>query len=224
VNVEMTMTSIHTVATDWHRWLGFLGASIVVAFSPGAAAIQAMSSGLARGLLRSYWSIVGQELGLLLQMTLVAVGLGAIVARSVAAFTVIKLVGVAYLLYLAVRQWRASGSGLSEQIGGVSTRGGMPLLGRGFLINAANPKALVFYLAVLPQFVIPTAPLLPQYVVIGLTFMIVDVVVMSVYAGLATRLLKLLGARQQRVLNRLFSGLFATAALVLVLVRRSATA
>ena len=67
------------------------------------------------------------------------------------------------------------------------------------------------------------APLLPQYVVIGLTFVAVDIVVMSVYAGLATRLLRLLGARQQ-VLNRSFSGLFATAAVVLAVVRRGATA
>lgn len=96
------------------------------------------------------------------------------------------------------------------------------MLIRGFLVNATNPKATVFYLAVLPQFVSPTAPLLPQYVVIGLTFVAVDIVVMSVYAGLATRLLRLLGARQQVVLNRFFSGLFATAAVVLALVRRGA--
>ena len=154
---------------------------------------------------------------------LVAMGLGAVVAKSVLAFTIIKIVGVVYLLYLAVRQWRASSRDLTEKISGTPTRAGFPLLVRGFLVNATNPKALVFYLAVLPQFVSPTAPLLPQYVVIGLTFVAVDIVVMSVYAGLATRLLRLLGARQQ-VLNRSFSGLFATAAVVLAVVRRGATA
>jgi homoserine/homoserine lactone efflux protein len=184
-----------------------------------------MSAGLAHGLLRSYWSIVGQELGLLFQLTLVALGLGAIVASSLAAFTVIKVIGVTYLLYLAVRQWRASGRDLREQLGASrSTANGWPLLARGFLVNATNPKALVLYLAVLPQFVIPTAALLPQYLVIGATFILADVMVMSLYAGLATRLLRLLGARQQLVLNRFFSGLFATAAIVLALVRRGATA
>lgn len=184
-----------------------------------------MSAGLAHGLLRSYWSIVGQELGLLFQLTLVALGLGAIVANSLAAFTVIKVIGVTYLLYLAVRQWRAYGRDLREQLGGSrSTANGWPLLARGFLVNAINPKALVFYLAVLPQFVIPTAALLPQYLVIGATFILADVMVMSLYAGLATRLLRLLGARQQLVLNRFFFGLFATAAIVLALVRRGATA
>ena len=219
------ITPVHTVATYWHLWLGFLGACIAIAFSPGAGAIQSMSAGLAHGLLRSYWSIVGQELGLLFQLTLVALGLGAIVANSLAAFTVIKVIGVTYLLYLAVRQWRAYGRDLREQLGGSrSTANGWPLLARGFLVNAINPKALVFYLAVLPQFVIPTAALLPQYLVIGATFMLADVMVMSLYAGLATRLLRLLGARQQLVLNRFFFGLFATAAIVLALVRRGATA
>jgi homoserine/homoserine lactone efflux protein len=216
--------AISTVATNWHLWLGFLGASVAIAASPGAGAIQSMSSGLTHGLLRTYWSIVGQELGLMFQLTLVAVGLGAVVAKSVVAFTVVKFVGVAYLLYLAVRQWRASGRDLREQIDGSSQRAGLPLMARGFLVNATNPKALVFYIAVLPQFVAPTAPLLPQYLVIGLTFLLADSIVMSVYAGLATRLLTLLGSRQLRVMNRFFSGLFATAAVVLALVRRAATA
>jgi homoserine/homoserine lactone efflux protein len=220
---EVTATA-HTVASDWHLWLGFLGASIAIAFSPGAGAIQSMSSGLTHGLLLAYWSIVGQELGLLFQLALVAVGLGAVVAKSILAFTVIKFTGVVYLLYLAVRQWRASSHDLSEKMNGPPTRAGFPLLARGFLVNATNPKATVFYLAVLPQFVSPTAPLPPQYVVIGLTFIATDVLVMSVYAGLATRLLRLLGARQQLLLNRFFSGLFATAAVVLALVRRGATA
>ena len=149
------------------------------------------------------------------QLTLVAVGLGAVVAKSILAFTIIKFVGVGYLLYLAVRQWRASSRDLREKMSGPPTTAGLPLLARGFLVNATNPKALVFYLAVLPQFVSPTAPLPAQYLVIGLTFITVDIVVMSLYAGLATRLLRLLGARQQVLLNRFFSGLFATAAMVL---------
>src|SRR5690242_6906640 len=155
---------------------------------------------------------------------LVALGVGAIVAKSILAFTIIKFAGVLYLLYLAGRQWRASASALTDKVTGAPSRAGIPLLARGFLVNATNPKALVFYLAVLPQFVAPTAPLPPQYLVIGLTFITTDIVVMSVYAGLATRLLKALSARRQRLLNRCFSGLFATAAVVLALVRRAATA
>jgi homoserine/homoserine lactone efflux protein len=219
----MTATA-QTVANDPHLWLGFLGASIAIAFSPGAGAIQSMSSGLRHGLLPSYWSIVGQELGLLAQLSLVAIGLGAVVADSVVAFTVIKFAGVLYLLYLAVRQWREAGRDLGAKMSRPTGKPGLPLLARGFLVNATNPKALVFYLAVLPQFISPVAPLPPQYFVIGLTFIVADTAVMSVYAGLATRLIRLLSARRQVLLNRIFSGLFATAAVVLASVRRGVAA
>ena len=67
----------------------------------------------------------------------------------------------------------------------------LPMLVRGALVNLTNPKGLVFLLAVLPQFVVPTAPLPPQYLVIGVTMVAVDLVVMGGYAGLATRLLRL---------------------------------
>lgn len=213
----------HSIAGNWHLWLGFLLVSIPVACSPGAGAIQSMSSGLTHGLLRSYWSIAGQELGLIAQLTVVAVGLGAVVARSAVAFTVIKVIGVGYLIYLAVRQWRRAGTDFRDTVQRAPARAGLPLLARGFLVNATNPKALVFYVAVLPPFLEPQAPMLPQYLVIGVTFVAVDIVVMSGYAGLAARLLGALGARRQRVLNRSFSGLFATAAVLVALVRRDVT-
>jgi homoserine/homoserine lactone efflux protein len=95
------------------------------------------------------------------------------------------------------------------------------LLVRGFLVNATNPKGLVFFLAVLPQFVVPTVPLLPQYLAVGVTMVAVDLVVMGLYTGLSVRLLKWLHTpRKLTILNRVLSGLFAAAAVVLSLVRR----
>ncbi|MDT5329983.1 MAG: homoserine/homoserine lactone efflux protein, partial [Mycobacterium sp.] len=77
-----------------------------------------------------------------------------------------------------------------------------------------------FFLAVLPQFVVPTAPLLPQYLAVGATMVVVDLVVMGLYTGLSVRLVRWLHTpRKQTVLNRVFSGLFAAAAVVLSLVR-----
>lgn len=209
----------------WQVWLAFFGAAVVISVSPGAGAIQSMATGLTHGVRRGYWSILGLEIGLMLQLTLVAVGLGAAVAGSLLAFNIIKWVGVAYLVYLAVRQWRTATLDLREQVGKSTDGGRLALVVRGFLVNATNPKGLVFFLAVLPQFVVPTAPLLPQYLAIGVTMIVVDLVVMGLYTGLAVRLLQWLHTpRQQTVLNRVFSGLFATAAVVLSLVRRSAPA
>ncbi|MDT5076899.1 MAG: homoserine/homoserine lactone efflux protein [Mycobacterium sp.] len=209
----------------WQVWLAFIGAAILIAVSPGAGAIQSMATGLTYGVRRGYWSILGLEVGLMLQLTLVALGLGAIVTGSIVAFNIVKWVGVAYLLYLAVRQWRTATRDLREQLDTSADRGRTALVVRGFLVNATNPKGLVFFLAVLPQFVVPTAALLPQYLAIGATMVAVDLVVMGLYTGLAVRLLRWMHTpRQQTVVNRTFSGLFATAAVVLSLVRRAATA
>lgn len=209
----------------WQVWLTFLGAAIAIALSPGAGAVQSMATGLTHGLWRGYWSIAGLEAGLILQLTLIAVGLGAAVAKSIVAFQVIKWAGVAYLLYLAVRQWRAVPVDLRDQVGQAVPEGRAALLVRGFLVNVTNPKALVFFLAVLPQFVVPTEPLLPQYLAIGATMVVVDMIVMGCYTGLSVRLVGWLHTpRQQRVLNRVFAGLFATAAVVLSLVRRGPAA
>jgi homoserine/homoserine lactone efflux protein len=209
---------------QWDMWLAFVGASIAISVSPGAGAIQSMATGLSYGLRRGYWSIAGLQVGLMMQLAAVAVGLGAAVAQSVVAFTVIKWIGVVYLVYLAVRQWRTAPGDLGEQLDAGNSGGRLALLVRGFLVNVTNPKGLVFLLAVVPQFVVPTAPLLPQYLAIGVTMVAVDLVVMGAYTGLAARLLGWLRTpRQQTILNRTFSGFFAAAAVVLSLVRRGAT-
>ncbi len=214
---------------QWDLWLTFVGASIAISVSPGAGAIQSMATGLSHGLRRGAWSVAGLQIGLMTQLAVVAVGLGAAVAKSVVAFTVIKWVGVFYLIYLAVRQWRTTADDLTAQVaqdaeGPDAGAGRLALLLRGALVNLTNPKGLVFLLAVLPQFVVLTRPLLPQYLTIAATMVVVDVLVMCVYTGLASRLLGWLRTpRQQRTLNRTMSGLFAVAAVVLSLVRRGAT-
>ena len=209
----------------WQVWLAFVGAAIAISVSPGAGAILSMATGLKHGVRRTYWCIVGLEIGLMAQLALVAIGLGAALANSVLAFNIIKWLGVLYLIYLAVRQWRTAGFDLHAEMGSSAEHGRGVMLVRGCLANLTNPKGLVFLLAVLPQFVVPSAPLVPQYLAIGATMVAVDLVVMGGYAALASRVLRWLTTpRQQTVLNRVFSGLFATAAVVLSLVRRGAAA
>jgi homoserine/homoserine lactone efflux protein len=209
----------------WELWLAFFGAAIAISVSPGAGAIQSMATGLTHGVRRGYWSILGLEIGLMLQLALIAIGLGAAVTNSILAFNIIKWIGVAYLVYLAVHRWRTATHDLRDQISQAVQGGRLAPLVRGFLVNATNPKGLVFFLAVLPQFVVPTAPLLPQYLAIGATMVAVDLVVMGLYTGLAARLFTWLHTpRRQTALYRVFSGLFAAAAVVLSLVRRGATA
>ncbi|MGU3306365.1 LysE family transporter [Pseudomonas sp. M5A4_2d] len=194
-------------------WLAFFLASWIISLSPGAGAIASMSSGLQYGFLRGYWNAIGLQLGLAMQIAVVAGGLGAILAASSTAFYAIKWFGVAYLVYLAIKQWRALPMDMSEDAAIRPIGKPMAMMFRGFLVNASNPKALVFMLAVLPQFVNPQAPLLIQYLILGATMISVDMVVMAGYTGLASKVLRVLRTpKQQKRMNRTFAGLFVGAA------------
>ncbi|PQZ94236.1 MULTISPECIES: LysE family transporter [Pseudomonas] len=194
-------------------WLAFFLASWIISLSPGAGAIASMSSGLQYGFVRGYWNAIGLQLGLAMQIAVVAGGLGAILAASSTAFYAIKWFGVAYLVYLAVKQWRALPMDMTDDATVRPIGKPMAMMFRGFLVNASNPKALVFMLAVLPQFVNPQAPLLIQYVILGATMIVVDMIVMAGYTGLASKVLRLLRTpKQQKRMNRTFAGLFVGAA------------
>ncbi|UXY53224.1 homoserine/homoserine lactone efflux protein [Pseudomonas tohonis] len=204
-----------------HTWLAFLVACWVISLSPGAGAIASMSSGLQYGFLRGYWNAIGLQLGLALQIAIVAAGVGAILATSAMAFSAIKWFGVVYLVYLAVRQWRALPSDLSADSAERPLGRPLTMVLRGFLVNVSNPKAIVFILAVLPQFIDPHAPLVQQYLVMGVTMITVDLIVMAGYTGLAAKVLRVLRSpRQQRSMNRGFAVLFVGAAALLATVRR----
>lgn len=203
-------------------WLGFFVACWVISLSPGAGAIASMSSGLQHGFWRGYWNAIGLQLGLLLQIAVVAAGVGAILAASATAFQVIKWFGVGYLLFLAFRQWRALPADLGEDTAVRPAAKPLGLVMRGLLINVSNPKALVFMLAVLPQFIDPHQPLVPQYLIIAATMVCVDLIVMAGYTGLASKVLRVLKTpRQQRRMNRTFAGLFISAAAFLATLHRA---
>lgn len=203
-------------------WLAFFVASWLISLSPGAGAISCMSAGMRFGYRRALPNIVGLELGILFVLAVVATGLGAVLAASTAAFTAVKWLGVGYLVWLGVQQWRAPAISPDMEAGAATGSGAKALLLRGFLVNATNPKGLLFMLAVLPQFIDPARPQLIQYVICGSTLLFTDLVVMSGYTGLAARALRLLRApRHLRALNRAFGGLFIAAGAFLATFRRA---
>ncbi|MDH0646559.1 LysE family transporter [Pseudomonas sp. GD03858] len=203
-------------------WLAFFAACWVISLSPGAGAIASMSSGLQYGFWRGYWNALGLQLGLIVQIAIIAAGVGAILAASATAFQLIKWFGVAYLVYLAYKQWRALPMDMNDESGVRPIGKPLSLVFRGFLVNVSNPKALVFMLAVLPQFINPHEALLAQYVAITVTMISVDMLVMAGYTGLASRVLRLLRTpKQQKRLNRTFAGLFIGAATFLATLRRA---
>lgn len=206
----------------FETWLAFFAACWVISLSPGAGAIASMSCGLQYGFWRGYWNALGLQMALVVQIGVVAAGLGAVLAASEVAFTLIKWFGVAYLIYLGIKQWRALPADLSEDSAIRPVGKPLALIGRGFLVNISNPKALVFMLAILPQFIDPNAPLLAQYLIITVTMVAVDMTVMAGYTGLASKVLRALKTpKQQRRMNRTFAGLFVGAAGFLATLHRA---
>src|SRR5690348_8324577 len=122
-------------------------------------------------------TVVGNSLGGLVQVVLVAVGVGTVVERSVLAFTVLKLVGAAYLVFLGVQAVRHRRALPSAFGGAASPKSTARVLREGFVVGATNPKGTVFFVAVLPQFVVRGAGAVPlQLLVLGLIFLVVGLV------------------------------------------------
>jgi homoserine/homoserine lactone efflux protein len=203
-------------------WLAFLVAALLISASPGAGAVACMATGTRYGYRRGIWNIIGMQVGAALQLAVVGAGLGAILAASTAAFTALKWLGVAYLCYLGWKQWRAPAEALRVEGGNGRDGTARALFLQGFLVNATNPKATVFFLAVLPQFIDPLRPLVAQYLIVVATLTVIDLVVMSGYTIFAAKFLRLLRAPHHiRWVNRLFGGLFVGAAALLASFKRA---
>ena len=201
-------------------WLAYMLACWVISISPGAGAIASMSSGLNYGFKHGYWNALGLQLALLVQIGIVAAGAGVLFATTPWAFWVVKWFGVSYLLYLAYMQWRAPIQTIEiQQDSRLKSRSKLVLYG--FLVNMSNPKAIVFLLAVLPQFLDLSKPQWIQYVIMAVTMITIDLIVMAGYTGLASKVLRLLKSpQQQKYMNRTFAVLFACAASLLSLVHQ----
>jgi len=204
-------------------WLAFLVAAILISASPGAGAIACMTTGMRHGYRLGVWNILGMQIGIGLQLAVVGVGLGAVLATSTFAFNVLKWLGVAYLAWLGWRAWNTPAVPVSVDRTALPAVTRSELFVQGFLVNATNPKATVFFLAVLPQFIDAARSLLAQYLVVVATLSVIDTVVMSGYTLFAAKVLSLLRApRQMRLMNRLFGGLFIGAAALLASFKRAA--
>lgn len=152
--------------------LAFLAAAIVLVLMPGPTVLFVVGRSLALGRRGGLLSVLGNSLGLLPPVALVALGVGALVAESVVAFTVVKFAGAAYLIYLGIQAIRHRNRTSEKVMDGLAApRSTFRLLFEGFLVGITNPKSIAFFVAVLPQFVDPAAGAVPlQLLVLGLIF------------------------------------------------------
>jgi homoserine/homoserine lactone efflux protein len=205
-------------------WITYLVATIVLSLSPGPGVFSSISSGMHHGFRLGVWNGIGMQFANLLIAIGVSLGLGALLLASEALFTLVKWLGVAYLVYLGIATWRAPPRIFEEDRGDTGTTVREVFL-HGFFVNATNPKGIIFFAAILPQFVDVGRPQLPQYALFSGTTFAVDVVVMAGYTALAARVLKLMrDPRKIRWVNRAIGGAFVAAGVALASLRRIASA
>lgn len=166
-------------------WLALLGTAILISLSPGAGAATAMSAGLTYGVRGASWTTLGLMAGYAVQIIVVSIGLGSLIATSPELFQLIKWVGVSYLVWLGIQFWRQRQSADIESHIAAPRR---VRFWQATLVNTTNPKGVVFLVALIPQFIDPAHPQQAQLLLISATLLIIDMCVMTGYSGLAATL------------------------------------
>ena len=195
---------------DISTWLLFMGVAIVAVISPGPAILLSISNSIRFGVSKVVLSSFGNICGLLILSTAAIFGLGAILKTSTTLFLVIKLIGAAYLIYLGIRQWRSKTNffeGIEEE--STQLKSNKRFFVEGFLIAVTNPKAILFFTALFPQFINMQASLVSQFLIMTFTFMAISFVALTTYGLLAKKTKKWLSTGQRaKWFNRTLGSLF----------------
>lgn len=179
--------------------LTFVLTALVIIVVPGPSVLFVVGRALAYGRRTALLSVVGNEIGALVLVGAVALGVGTVVERSVLLFTAVKLAGAAYLIFLGVRAMlrRGAHADFGVPAGG---RGGWRAGLDGFLVGVANPKTVVFFAAVLPQFADPASGRVPaQMFALGLIFVLMALVCDSLWSLAASGARVWLGRSPRRL-------------------------
>jgi len=210
----------------WSQWLVFAGISLFMAFTPGPAVLLAVSNAVSVGPARAMLSSIGNALGLFLVSAVAMAGLGVVLSTSAQAFLALKIAGAGYLIYLGVKQWRNGGKGLAAAgQGGASpvAPGGWRLFLNGVTVAVTNPKAILFFTALFPQFLVAGVPAAEQFVVLTATFAGATVLSHIFYVLLARGLRRSFAdPRRVRWFNRVSGGAFIVLGLGLLRLRHKA--
>ena len=183
-------------------WLTYLATVVILMSTPGPSHLLMLANSLSSGFPKSSATAAGDLSANFLQMFAAALGLAVLIQQSAFLFQVIKWLGVAYLVYLAVRLLAVGNSGTSAK---QRIKSRKELFWQGFITSAANPKAIVFFTALFPQFIDPALDVAPQFLILSTTYLLVDALFLLFYGLTAGWVGKHLATRQ-RLIERL-SGL-----------------
>ncbi|UPR46740.1 LysE family translocator [Vibrio cyclitrophicus] len=206
---------------SFDTWIYYLLAVLILTASPGPSSLLCMTKGVQSGFKLSIFTALGSLTAITGILTLSFTGLGVIIASSEVVFNVIKWTGAAYLIFLGWKSLRSSQQDydqLSAQQGGSQSvkESAAKHYVSGFIVGASNPKAILFFTALFPQFIDPSLALLPQFTVFALTFAVMELSWLLVYAYLGAKSSNWLFAKgRAKVFNRVTGGVFIGAGALL---------
>jgi homoserine/homoserine lactone efflux protein len=170
----------------WEVFAAFAATNLLFAFSPGPAVLLTVSHGMRGGVRDSLKAALGVQAGNSVYFTLSAIGLGALLQASETVFHAVKWLGAAYLVFLGVRTWRNARRQAAADTVPAAATGARPFA-QGVLTQLANPKSVLFFGALMPQFIDPAGPLLAQYALFGAICVVVEMPVLLGYGWLAAQ-------------------------------------
>lgn len=169
---------------SFQAWLWFCATETVLCFTPGPAVLLVVSQSISRGARAGFLASSGILTANAAYFALSGTSLGAVLVASWQAFTIIKWVGAGYLVWLGGHMLFANhASRTGTDVHGTSTQSRQPAFSVAVLTQGANPKALVFFTAILPQFIDSNAPVLPQILILGISSVVIEFLVLAVYIG-----------------------------------------
>jgi threonine/homoserine/homoserine lactone efflux protein len=212
------------IAVDVTSWLGFVSVALFVTFTPGPAVLMAISNSLSVGPRRAMVGSLGNAIGLLAVSAATTAGLGALLSTSAQAFLVVKLLGACYLIWLGIKQWR-QGARMSMVSGDAAAAAGAEVAGlsrqalflRGVMVALTNPKAILFFTALFPQFMNHPETALRDFLVLTVTFSSCAVLAHAFYVLLARALRRGLASPSRvKLMNRSFGACFVALGVSLI--------
>lgn len=197
------------------NWLAFVAASAIMLAIPGPTILLVISYALGHGRKASTATVTGVALGDFTAMTASMLGLGALLATSAALFSGLKWIGAAYLIYLGIKLWRSPVGDAADGSKVTGRERPLKIFLHAYIVTALNPKSIVFFVAFLPQFLVPTLPFWPQVLIFEVTFLVLATVNAALYGLLASAARNTIRKpRVQRIVNRTGGGLLVGAGLI----------
>ncbi|XUM21204.1 LysE family translocator [Bradyrhizobium oligotrophicum S58] len=198
-----------------NTWLLFFVTSVGISLTPGPNGLLALTHGALHGGRRTLFTIAGGLIGFILVIALCMFGIGALVQSSITWLVVLKWVGGLYLAWLGIKLWFAPPVGV-DLAGQTVAASSHALFRQGFLTAATNPKCLLFFSALLPQFIDPDRSLAVQFAVVAVTYTVTEFVTEYAIASAAAQVRPWL-ARVGRRFNQVCGGIFVAVGLALPL-------